>query len=43
MILEEYPAACRKASVQTGVPLARVRDTGPWTLEEILDADFWPA
>src|SRR5215470_14326936 len=42
MIVEEYPAACRKASAQTGLPLATFPETCPWTLEQILDADFWP-
>ena len=42
MILEEYPAACRKASVQTGLPLSTFPETCPWTPEQVLDADFWP-
>jgi hypothetical protein len=42
MIVEEYPAACRKASVQTGLPLATFPDTCPWTPEQVLDDAFWP-
>lgn len=42
MILEEYPAARRKASVQTGLPLSTFPEVCPWTPEQILDADFWP-
>ncbi len=42
MIMEEYPAAYRKASVQTGLPLATFPDTCPWTPAQVLDDDFWP-
>jgi hypothetical protein len=42
MMAEEYPAACRKASVQTGLPLATFSPSCPWTPEEVLDGDFWP-
>ena len=27
---------------QTGLPLATFPLTCPWTLKEVLDADFWP-
>jgi hypothetical protein len=43
MIVEEYPAACRKASAQTGLPLATFPENCPWTAAQVLDADFWPA
>jgi hypothetical protein len=42
MIVEEYPAARRKASVQTGLPLATFPDACPWTPDQILDHDFLP-
>jgi hypothetical protein len=42
MLLEEYPAACRKASAQTGLPLATFPETCPWTAAQVLDVDFWP-
>ncbi len=42
MILEEYPAACRKASVQTGLPLRTFPTACPWTPEQVLDTEFWP-
>jgi len=42
MIVEEYPAACRKASAQTGLPLTTFPEACPWTAAEILDVDFWP-
>jgi Domain of unknown function DUF29 len=42
MILEEYPAACRKASIQTGLPLATFPAVCPWIPEQVLDVDFWP-
>lgn len=42
MIAEEYPAACRKASAQTDVPLETFPPTCPWTPEQILDMEFLP-
>jgi Domain of unknown function DUF29 len=42
MIVEEYPAACRKASAQTGLPLATFPEDCPWTAAQVLDVDFWP-
>jgi hypothetical protein len=42
MIVEEYPAACRKASAQTGLPLAIFPEDCPWTAAQVLDVDFWP-
>jgi hypothetical protein len=42
MLAEEYPAACRKASVQTGLPLATFPAACPWTPAQVLEADFWP-
>ena len=43
MIEEEYPAACRKASAQTGLPLTTFPATCPWTVDQVLNEDFWPA
>lgn len=42
MIEEEYPAACRKASAQTGLPLSTFPETCPWRPTQLLDPDFWP-
>jgi len=42
MIVEEYPAACHKASVQTGLPLRTFPAICPWTPEQILALEFWP-
>ena len=43
MIEEEYPAACRKASAQTGLPLTTFPTTCPWTVDQVRNEDFWPA
>lgn len=42
MILEEYPAACRKASAQMGLPAATFPELCPWTVAQLLDEEFWP-
>ena len=42
MIIEEYAAACRKASAQTGLSFATFPDACPWTAAQVLDVDFWP-
>jgi hypothetical protein len=42
LLVRRYPAARRLASQQTRLPLATFPITCPWTVEEILDADFWP-
>ena len=42
MIEEEYRAACRKASAQTGLPLATFPEVYPWDVVQVLDEDFWP-
>jgi hypothetical protein len=42
MIKAEYPAACRKASVQTGLPLTTFPETCPWTEPQVLSQDFYP-
>ena len=36
-----YPHARRGAARETRLPLATFPDTCPWTVEQVLDADFW--
>lgn len=42
LLQECYPHAQRKAARQTRLPLATFPETCPWTVEQILDDDFWP-
>jgi hypothetical protein len=42
MLLQEYPAACCKASAQTGRLLSTFPAICPWTVAQVLDAEFWP-
>ena len=42
MLLEEYPVACCKASAQTGLRLSTFPAICPWTVAQVLDAEFWP-
>jgi Domain of unknown function DUF29 len=42
MIKAEYPAACHKASVQTGLPRTTFPETCPWTERQVLSQDFYP-
>jgi Domain of unknown function DUF29 len=37
-----YRRARRDAAEETGLPLAIFPETCPWTLEQVLDEDFWP-
>jgi hypothetical protein len=37
-----YRPARRLAQVQTRLPLETFPETCPWTLDDILDDDFWP-
>jgi hypothetical protein len=39
---ERYPRARKHASSETGLPLTTFPPTCPWTVEQILDDDFWP-
>jgi hypothetical protein len=39
---KRYPKARKHASTETGLPLATFPLVSPWTLEQILDDDFWP-
>jgi Domain of unknown function DUF29 len=42
MLVEEYPRACRRATLQTGLVLAAFPAQCPWELAQVLDVDFWP-
>jgi hypothetical protein len=37
-----YPRARRDAAQETVLPLATFPEACPWTLTQVLDADFWP-
>jgi len=41
-IAEEYPAAVRLAMDETGLPRTAFPTTCPWTLEQVLEEEFWP-
>jgi Domain of unknown function DUF29 len=41
-VADGYPDARLDAGDETGLPLVTFPATCPWTLEQILDADFWP-
>ena len=43
LLVECYPPARRKAARQTCLPLATFPEHCPWTVEQILSDDFWPA
>ena len=40
---DRYALAREHASVQTRLPLATFPATCPWTAQQVLDDDFWPA
>ncbi len=42
MLAEEYPRAHRRASIQTGLPLETFPEVCPWTVEQVLNDNFWP-
>jgi hypothetical protein len=42
LLARRYPAARRLARDETGLPLSTFPETCPWTVEQILDDDFWP-
>jgi hypothetical protein len=42
MLADEYPRARRRARYQTGLPLTTFPERCPWTIEDVLDPDFWP-
>ena len=41
-IQEEYAEARQRASEETGLPLTAFPAAYPWTVEQVLDTDFWP-
>ena len=41
-VTDGYPDARLDAGDETGLPLATLPATCPWTPEQVLDADFWP-
>ena len=43
VLAERYPKARKHASDETEKPLDTFPDVCPWTVEQILDDDFWPA
>ena len=42
-LAEEYPEARQRASEETGLSLETFPETCPWTAEQVLDTDCWPA
>ena len=43
LLAKHYPKSRRKASHDTGLPLSTFPAVCPWTPEQVLDDDFWPA
>lgn len=43
VLADSYAYVRRRASLQTRLPLATFPDVCPWTPEQVLDSDFWPA
>ena len=41
-LARHYPLARRDAARETRLPLATFPVTCPWTVEQVLDDDFWP-
>jgi Domain of unknown function DUF29 len=37
-----YPRARQLAALETGLPVATFPESCPWSLEQLLDEDFWP-
>jgi hypothetical protein len=42
LLARGYPHARTRASGETGLSLATFPEACPWTLEQVLDDDFWP-
>lgn len=41
-IAKAYPAAVREAMQESGLPKATFPASCPWSVEQVLDFDFWP-
>jgi hypothetical protein len=42
LLTKEYAHARRIASAETGLPLSTFPEACPWTLEQVVDEEFWP-
>ena len=42
MAVDEYPLAREYAAAETGLPVATFPDACPFSVEQVLDADYWP-
>jgi hypothetical protein len=42
LVAEEYGSARQDASHETRLPLATFPEVCPWTVEQVLDGEFWP-
>jgi len=42
LLQECYPHAPSRAAQQTRLPQATFPETCPWTVEQVIDAAFWP-
>jgi Domain of unknown function DUF29 len=42
LLASAYPQARRLAADETGLPLATFPEACPWTIDQVLDEDFWP-
>jgi hypothetical protein len=42
MVVAEYRRARKEAAEETGLPVATFPEHCPFTVEQILDSDFWP-
>ena len=42
LLARRYSIARQRASDETGLPLATFPTTCPWTIEQVVDAAFWP-
>lgn len=42
VLAESYPYVRQRAQLQTRLPLATFPEACPWSVEQVLDADFWP-
>ncbi|MEA3643411.1 MAG: DUF29 domain-containing protein [Lamprobacter sp.] len=41
-LMETYPRARQEAADETGLPLTTFPETLPFSLEQVLDEDYWP-